>query len=402
MENVLHKRVGIVLSFLFCVGLFVSVGLAQLPTATILGVVKDSSGAVVPGSTLTARNVETGQTRTAVSAGDGSYRFSALPVGSYEVRVEQSGFQSAVRSGLTLTVGQEAVINFTLEVGAVTQTIAVTAEAPLVNTTSGSLGGLVDERKVADLPLNGRNFIDLTMLQTGVQPMSGPRQQLVRYGGWFSSSGAPLVSNNYLLDGAPLTGIYGGSPASASGYTLGVEGIREYRVVTNSFSAEYGLAMGSQMVIVTKGGTNTFHGSLFEYLRNSALDARNFFDYQTAAARRRLPAFTRNNFGGSLGGPIVRDRTFFHLAYEGLRERLGLSPILNAIGAGCRGPAGATITREACPQLGTVSSVTISPVTAAFLPHFALPNLGSNQYSFPYSQPTNDNWGQGRGEIPRR
>jgi len=210
MENILHKRVGIMFSFLLCVGLFVSVGLAQLPTATILGVVKDSSGAVVPGSTLTARNVETGQTRTAISAADGSYRFSALPVGSYEVRVEQSGFQAAVRSGLTLAVGQEAVINFTLEVGAVTQTIAVTAEAPLVNTTSGSLGGLVDERKVADLPLNGRNFIDLTMLQTGVQPMSGPRQQLVRYGGWFSSSGAPLVSNNYLLDGAPLTGIYGG------------------------------------------------------------------------------------------------------------------------------------------------------------------------------------------------
>ena len=140
MENVLQRRVGIVLSFLFGAGLFISAGWAQLPTATILGVVKDSSGAVVPGSTLTARNVETGQTRTAISAGDGSYRFSALPVGSYEVRVEQSGFQAAVRSGLTLTVGQEAVINFTLEVGAVTQTIAVTGEAPMVNTTSGSLG----------------------------------------------------------------------------------------------------------------------------------------------------------------------------------------------------------------------------------------------------------------------
>src|SRR3990167_3865834 len=297
-------------SFLLCVGLFVSVGLAQLPTATILGVVKDSSGAVVPGSTLTARNVETGQTRTGVSAWDGSYRFSALPVGSYEVRVEQSGFQAAVRSGLTLTVGQEAVVNFTLEVGAVTQTVAVTAEAPLVNTTSGSLGGLVDERKVADLPLNGRNYMDLTMLQSGVQEAPGTRTGSNRYGGWFSSNGAPLRSNNYLLDGAPMVGVFGGSPASTTGNTLGLEGIREWRVVTNSFPAEYGMTMGSQMVVVTKSGTNTFHGSLFEYLRNSALDARNFFDYKTPASPRRLPAFTRNNFGGSFGGRFRRTRHF--------------------------------------------------------------------------------------------
>ena len=146
--------------FLVCLCLcltIATVAVAQLPTATILGVVKDASGAVVPGASLTARNTETGQTRTAISGGDGSYRFAALPVGSYELRVEQSGFQTAVRSGLTLAVAQEAVVNFTLEVGAVTQTVAVTAEAPLVNTTSGTLGGLVSERQVSDLPLNGRN-----------------------------------------------------------------------------------------------------------------------------------------------------------------------------------------------------------------------------------------------------
>ena len=285
-----------------------------------------------------------------------------------------------------------------VEVGEVTQTVEVTAEAPLVNTTSGALGGLVDEKKVADLPLNGRNFIDLTLLQTGVTQIAGPRQTLVRYGGWFSSSGAPVLSNNYLLDGAPMTGIYGGTPASASGYTLGVEGIREYRVVTNSFPAEYGLTMGSQMVIVTKSGTNDFHGSVFHYLRNSALDARNFFDYQTAATRRRLPNFVRNNFGGSLGGPIVKDKTFFHAAYEGLRERLGQSPLLDGIGEGCRGPAGKVVTRTECPQLGTVTSVTISPVIAPLLPYFSLPNLPNNQLTYHYSQPTNDNWGQVRAD----
>src|SRR3990172_7787117 len=141
---------------------------AQLPTATVLGVVRDATGAVVPESRLTARNVETGQTRTTVSGSDGSYRFSALPVGSYEVRVEHAGFRSEVRSGLTLTVSQEAVINFSLQVGAVEQTVSVTAEVPLVETTSGSLGSLVDERQVAELPLNGRNYIDLTLGQPGV------------------------------------------------------------------------------------------------------------------------------------------------------------------------------------------------------------------------------------------
>jgi len=268
------------------VGLFLlwsaSVAIAQLPTAAILGVVRDASGAIVPGTSLTARNVETGQTRTAVAGDDGSYRFSALPVGNYEVRVEQPGFRSQLRSGLTLAVGQEAVVNFTLEVGAIEQTVEVTAEAPLVNTTTGSLGGLVDEQRMADLPLNGRNYIDLTLLQPGIQQHKNVNYGAGLTGTYFSSNGAPVRSNNYLLDGALMVNAYGASSASATGQTLGVEGIREYRVVTNSFSAEYGMTMGSQMVIVSKSGTNSFHGSLFEYLRNSALDARNYFDRKTA------------------------------------------------------------------------------------------------------------------------
>ena len=146
---------GIVSLLLFVMA--ASAGVAQLPTATILGVVEDATGAVVPGATVTSRNTDTGQTRSAVSSGDGSYRFAALPVGNYEIRAEHPGFRAELRSGLTLTVSQEAVVNFTLELGAIEQTVAVTAEAPLVNTTSGSLGGLVDEQKIADLPLNGRN-----------------------------------------------------------------------------------------------------------------------------------------------------------------------------------------------------------------------------------------------------
>jgi hypothetical protein len=380
MKKVLQRIDLLSFSILLWAVIFTSFVMAQLPTATILGVVKDSSGAVVPDTTLTARNVETGQTRTAASAGDGSYRFSALPVGGYEIRAEHAGFQTAVRSGLTLAVGQEAVINFTLEVGAVTQTVAVTAEAPLVNTTSGSLGALVGEQKVADLPLNGRNYIDLTMLQPGISqgPTSGAPGTLVEFGKWFSSNGAPLRSNNYLLDGAQMLGPYGGSSASTSGNTLGVEGIREYRVVTNSFPAEYGMTMGSQMVIVSKGGTNTFHGSLFEYLRNSALDARNFFDYQTPITPRRLPAFTRNNFGGSIGGPIKKDKTFFFAVYEGLRERLGITTNLTVIPKALKG------------------SANVSPLIKPYLAYFPDPNVGTSQYTFPYTQPTKDDYGQMR------
>ena len=296
-ERTCHRVSGIVWLFVLLMGASVSV--AQLPTASILGMVKDSSEAVVPNATLTARNVETRQTRTTVTAGDGYYRFTALPVGNYEIRVEHSGFQSEVHSGLTLTVTQEAVVNFTLQVGAVEQTVAVTAEAPLVNTTSGSLGGLVSEERVADLPLNGRNYIDLTLLQPGVQAQKNLGSVSSTVGTWYSSNGAPLRSNNFLLDGAILQNLVGTTASSVSGATLGVEGIREWRVITNSFSAEYGMTMGSQMIIVSKNGTNNFHGSGFEFLRNDILDARNFFDRKTLFDTRRLPPFRRNNFGGS-------------------------------------------------------------------------------------------------------
>ena len=359
-----------------------SLAMAQLPTGTILGTVKDSTGAVVPGVSLTARNVETGLTRAATSGGDGSYRFSALPVGNYEISVEHAGFQRQVQTGLTLAVAQEAVANFSLQVGAVEQTVEVQAEAALVNTTSGSLGGLVSEQKVADLPLNGRNFIDLTLLQTGVSQHKNISYVAGMSGTWFSSNGAPLRSNNYLLDGAVMQNLYGASTASTSGSTLGIEGIREYKVVTNSFTAEYGLSMGSQMVIVSKSGTNKFHGSVFEYLRNSALDARNFFDRQTAFNQRRLPAFMRNSFGGSAGGPIKKDKTMFFVVYEGLRERLGATKLSSTIPASARVDGGA----GGVPQIAAV----IRPLIALY----PLPNLPNNQFTFPFTQPTREDYGQ--------
>jgi hypothetical protein len=362
---------------------------AQLPTATILGVVKDASGAVVPQANVTARSLETGQTRTAVTGGNGAYRFNALPVGDYEVRAEHAGFQAAVRSGLTLTVSEEAVVNITLEVGAATQTVSVTAEAQLVDTTSGSLGGTVDEQKVANLPLNGRNYIDLVLLQPGVNlDANRPQGEAT----WYSSNGASVRSNYYTLDGTPTRNLYGTNPASMTATALGVDGVREFKVITNSFSAEYGMAMGSQMVIVSKSGTNSYHGTLFEYLRNSALDARNFFDLDPS---RRLPEFIRNQFGGSIGGPIKKNKLFFFATAESLHERLGTTNLIVGLpAAGCHGPAGATITVAACPQLSATQ--TVNPIVAPLLALFPIPNSGTTNYTFPFSQPTLENYSQER------
>ncbi|MSO23531.1 MAG: TonB-dependent receptor, partial [Acidobacteria bacterium] len=356
---------------------------AQLPTASVLGVVKDTSGALVPEATVTARNIDTGQTRSTVSASDGSFRLPALLAGNYEVRAAHAGFQTEVRSGLTLAVAQDAVVNFTLTVGAVEQTVTVMAEASMVNTTSGTLGGLVDSQKVADLPLNGRNFMDLTLLQPGIQKTNVVNSGPVLRGVWISSNGASGRSNAYLLDGAPLQSFQGSSPAgSVSDTSLGIEGIQEFRVVTTLFSAEYGMVAGSQSIIASKGGTNNFHGSAFEFFRNSALDARNFFDRITAATPRRLPAFVRNNFGGSLGGPIKQDTTFFSVVYERALERVGRTIISNVI------PVSAKVDGGLVPQ--------ISPIVRPFLKFFPDPNLPNAQYTFSPNQPSNDDYGQTR------
>lgn len=351
---------------------------AQLPTATVLGVVKDSSGAIVPGANISARNTETGQVRSSVTGQDGSYRLAALQVGSYEVRAEHPGFQTAIRTGLTLAVTQEAVVNFTLEVGGIEQTVSVTADAPLVNTTSGVLGGLVDEKKMAELPLNGRNFVDLAFLQPGIQrdPTSKSGGPIMR-GDWFSSNGTPGRSNNFLLDGAMMSNLNGNSPATNADWSPGVEGIREFRVVSNSFSAEYGMKMGSQVMIVSKGGTNSLHGSLFEYFRNSVMDARNFFDRKTTLTPDRLPNFVRNNFGGSVGGAIRRDKLFYFTVYEALKDRLGTTQVASVIPLAAK--AGA-----------------VDPAIRPFLQFYPDPNLPGDQFTYSPVQPTNGQYGQQR------
>ena len=377
---------------------------AQLPTGTILGVVKDSSGAVIPDVNITIRNTATGLTRTVTTGNDGAYRVPALPPGRYDVKAEHSGFESEVDQGLTLDVSQEVVVNPVLKVGTTQQEVVVTGEAPLVNTTSSSLGGLVDNAKMSDLPLNGRNYTSLALLQAGVAEDRNEDSEGTSAGTWYSSNGAPPRSNNYILDGAPLVNLYGGSSAGATGSSLGVDGIQEYRLITNSFTAEYGQTMGSQMVMVSKGGSNQFHGDAFEYLRNSALDARNYFDPPT------IPEFRRNQFGGSVGGPIKKDKTFFYGVYEGLRLTYGTSSIVQTFNQSCfnevngQKKAGTSpiVVDAACLDDGsTATTATVAPQMIPLLNLFPAPNApdsvcGVDCYQFSFPSPTRVDYGQMR------
>ena len=294
---------------------------AQLPTGAILGTVRDASAASIPNAVVTVRNTDTNLRRTATTEQDGSYRFSELPVGPYEVKAEAPGFKTETRTGLTLEVTQQGVVNFELQVGAGAEQVTVSSELPLVNTQDSTLGGTINEQQMAELPLNGRNYIDLALYKPGVNKDKQQRNQ--EEGTSFSVNGAPPRSNNFTLDGAILQNSTGRSPvAGASGNALGLDGIREFRIVTGTFQAEYGLAMGSQMVAVSKSGTNQFHGDLFEYLRNSALDANDFFANKGGVD---IAPFRRNQFGGAFGGPIKKNKTFFYGVYEGLRQSLGVT-----------------------------------------------------------------------------
>src|SRR5689334_22025812 len=207
---------------------------AQLPTATISGTVKDASGAMIPGATVTVTSAETGASRTANAGNDGSFRFPALAVGTYNVRAEHPGFQTKVQQGLRIAVGDNAVLSIALEVGSVAESVSVTAEAPIVNTTSGTLGNLVSAETITSLPLDGRNYNDLTLLQPGVSENRGTSTAGTLNGAQFSSNGAPTRSNLFTIDGTVMNDLHNSGASSSNENSLGVEGIREDKVVTNS------------------------------------------------------------------------------------------------------------------------------------------------------------------------
>src|SRR5213593_950388 len=293
---------------------------AQTSAATILGVVKDTSGALIPGVSISVNHTETGQTRTAISSEVGDYNVPLLPVGAYELTTTMPGFKQEIRRGINLVVGQQAVINLTLEPGAPAEIVTVNEEAPLVNTTLSSTSGLISEQQVKELPLNGRSFDQLLALNVGVVNNTS-NMGTGAYPG-FSVAGHRTEANRFLINGVDWIGGNAAAnnitPTGASAQLLGVEAVREYNVLEHTYGAEYGKRSGGQVSIVPSSGTNNWHGSLFEYHRNDVLDTRDFF------ATEKVP-FKRHQFGGTIGGPLKKDKLFVFGNYEGFQQRLGQS-----------------------------------------------------------------------------
>jgi len=302
--------------------------LAQGGTGKVEGTVTDSTGAVLPGVEVTIANVDTGQSRMAITGDEGRYSAAQLATGNYEVRAELAGFQTGVRQGIRLLVGQEAVVDFTLGIGSITQEVVVTGEAPLVNTTSSTISDVINEIQIHELPLNSRDLTQLSLLTPGVVQLRTGVTGGVTLGApsvRVSIGGARIYQTGFLLDGSDVTDSSRGmGPGGAAGSMFGVETVKEFQVITNNYSAEYGRFSGGLMSMVTKSGTNAFHGSLFYFHRNDNLDATNFFNNSFGLEK---PEFRRHQFGATVGGPIIADRTFFFFSYEGFREGLGVASI---------------------------------------------------------------------------
>jgi hypothetical protein len=358
---------------------------AAQTTGIVTGRVLDSSGGILSGAKVSARHVDTGFTRAAATLPDGSYVLREMPAGAYEIRAEHSGFQPLVRKGVLLALAETLVIDLALQVGPIEQEISVTADAPPVNTSTAELSYLVGSQTIQRLPLNGRNYTDLALLQPGVAayPLRDGGSA-VAHGLGISVNGQDYRSNVYLLDGTPMNDFTNGPAGSAAGTTLGLETIREFRVETNAYSAEFGRNSGGQITVLTKSGANDLHGSIYEYFRNDHFDAREFFDQQK-------PKFTRNQFGTSVGGPIARDKAFFFGGWESLREHKGRTIVSNVPDASSR--------RGILP--GLASPVEINPAVRPFLDEIPMANgapLGDGlaQFIWGFQQITRQDYAQAR------
>jgi hypothetical protein len=333
--------------------------------AQISGLITDSSGARIPNAKITVVNRDTGISRSVDANSDGFYSVPLLQPGNYMITAKSTGFATQVQTGITLEVGAQQVLNLTLQVGQMTQTVEVNTEAPVVELASSSLSAVVSSTTVRELPLNGRSWTDMANLQPGVAGIQtqvsfnlGADRGNRGFGAQASISGARPQQNNYRLDGISLNDYANGGPGSVMGGNLGVDAIQEFSVLTSNYSAEYGKTSGGVINAVSRSGTNSFHGSAYEFLRNSALDARNFFDGPT------IPSFKRNQFGASAAGPIGKDRTFIFGDYEGIRQSKGVTAISTVPSVAARA--------------GNLSSgaVTVDPAVQSYLPFYPLPNRG--------------------------
>jgi hypothetical protein len=378
---------------------------AQFTTASLGGVVSDSSGAVVPGAKLSLTNQQTGLSRTATSDAQGHYLFPALPVGHYELFVEKSGFTSYKQTGIELTVNQSATQNISLKVGQVNQEVTVGANVELINTREATVGQLIDERRIVDLPLDGRNAADLALLGAGTVNVSSintycdvnceggthPGERRINVNG----IGPNAV--NYQLDGASHNDTY----INTNLPFPNPDAVQEFTIQSDNLSAEYGNAAAGAINVITKSGTNQFHGDVFEFLRNGALNANNYFANQSTPVQKDV--LKRNQFGGSVGGPIVKNKLFFFATYQGTRlrsagagnvalvptqaERNGdFSALCGSFdGSGnCTNPSGIQLTD---PTNGNAKLLfnrlpAINPVAQFFLQRIPLPNGPGNTLNY--------------------
>ena len=352
--------------WLLLIGIFLAISSLEALGADVSGLVTDPSGGVIPEARITLVSLDTSRQRSTLSDEQGRYQFVAVVPGAYRITAERAGFRKEVQTGILVTIDRNTALNLKLHVGDVNEEIVVRAAPSPVEILTGEIGGLVDERRVSNLPLNGRDWVQLAELQPGVVKArsTGAGNTSNAANGRISISGQRPNATNFRLDGTDIT-VYSQArpPGSvAQGLVLGVEAVREFRIVTSGYSAEYGDKSGGLVDVVTKSGTNNYHGSTFWLLRNDALDARNFFDPGP------VPEFRRNQYGASLGGPVRKNRTFFFANYEGLREAKGdpsgdITPNLDAR----RGLLPDPVT-------GALQLVGVDPAVAPFLALYPLPN----------------------------
>ena len=345
-------------------------------TAGVTGTITDDSGAAIPGVTLTIRNVETSLQRETVSDESGFYQLLLLQPGTYTLTAKKTGFRQATRERLRLEVNQRADVGLTLQVGAVSETVQVVGSAPLLESSTSSVGQVIESKAISDLPLNGRNFVQLAILSNGAigagyGPQgtigSGTRADDTRGGAELMVNGNREMSNNYLLDGVDNN--FRRNALIIVRPT--VESIQEFKMQTNLFSAEQGRNSGATVNVITKSGTNAFHGSAFEFLRNDKLDARNYFNAVSTSAK---PPFRQNQFGGSLGGPVVKNKVFFFGDYEGLRKAQGTNTTVNTVPTPALRVGDFRTTRPifdpatVAPASGTASGFTRQPFPGNMVP----------------------------------
>ncbi|MFB3829190.1 MAG: carboxypeptidase regulatory-like domain-containing protein [Bryobacteraceae bacterium] len=294
--------------------------LAQQDMGVITGVVTDTSGAAVPGAKVVVLNPQTNELRNVVTSETGSYTVGPLRIGVYDVTIEHEGFKSVVRRGIELHAQDRARADFQLEVGQITESIAVTAEAALLQAETSSLDKVVNQREIRELPLNGRNFQQLAWLTSGVAPATRSRDR----DSGFNAHGQPATQNNFIIDGVDNNNnVMGMQDRKAQVVIPSLDAVAEFKVLTSNYSAEFGRNSGAVMIVSIKSGTNGFHGSVYDYMRNDVFDSRDMFNYvdRNGDGKADAEVLRKQQFGGTLGGPILRDRTFFFGSWEGRRER---------------------------------------------------------------------------------